>query len=64
MFYNKMRESYTLMCRDYIFKFKNWCKEHYNLKTVSTPEAQIESFHEDMDNQEEMEEKGEKEQEE
>jgi len=49
MFYNKMRERYTLMCRDYIQKYLNWCREKYNMKTVTTPEADVERFEEDME---------------
>ena len=48
VFYNKLRERYTLMCRDYINKYMNWCKENYNLKTVTTPEGRMDTFDEDM----------------
>jgi hypothetical protein len=47
MFYNKIRERYVQMCRDYINKYLNWCKEKHNLKTVTTPEAEIEEFEEE-----------------
>ena len=49
MFYNALREKYVLMCRDYIRKYMNWCKEKYNLKTVTTPEADVEAFEEEME---------------
>jgi hypothetical protein len=44
MFYNKLRERYTTICRDYIENFTNWCKENYGMKTVTTPEAVIEEM--------------------
>lgn len=49
VFYNKMREKYTLMCRDYINNYLNWCKEKYNMTTVTTPEATLESFESEME---------------
>jgi hypothetical protein len=48
IFYNKLRERYTHMCRDYINNYMSWCKENYNLKTVITPEAEMEEFEDDM----------------
>jgi hypothetical protein len=47
MFYNKIREMHIRMCRDYLEKFMNWCKENYNMRTVTTPEATIEELRED-----------------
>ncbi len=44
MFYNKLRERYTAMCRDYIDGFMNWCKENYNMRTVTTPDAMLEGM--------------------
>jgi hypothetical protein len=49
MFYNKLRERYTTMCRDYIENFMNWCKENYDMKTVTTPEAAIDELREEED---------------
>jgi len=47
LFYNKIRERYIIMCRDYIQKFLNWVKEKYNLRTVTTPEATLEELEEE-----------------
>ena len=47
MFYAKMRESYSNICRDYINNFINWCKEKYGMKTVTTPEASLEELAEE-----------------
>lgn len=44
MFYNKMREKYTDMCREYINNFMNWCKEKYGMKTVTTTESTLEEL--------------------
>lgn len=46
MFYNKLRERYVTMCRDYLERFMEWCKENYGMKTVTTPEATIEELRE------------------
>ena len=48
IFYNKLRENYTILCRDYINNFLNWCKEKYGMKTVSTPEATLEEVLEEQ----------------
>ncbi len=47
LFYNKLRERYVIICRDYLEKFMNSCKENYNMKTVTTPEAAIDELRED-----------------
>ncbi|UCD03154.1 MAG: hypothetical protein JSV63_00780 [Candidatus Aenigmatarchaeota archaeon] len=47
LFYNKIREMQIKLCRDYLEKFMNWCKENYGMKTVTTPEAVIEELKED-----------------
>lgn len=47
MFYNKLRERYIIMCRDYVENFMNWCKENYDMKTVTTPEAAMEEMREE-----------------
>jgi hypothetical protein len=52
LFYGKMRERYVIMCRNYIRNFMDWCKEHYNMKAVTTPEGRIEAFDEDLIEQE------------
>jgi hypothetical protein len=44
LFYNKLRENYTTTCRDYINKFLNWCKEKYDMKTVTTGEGTLEEM--------------------
>ena len=69
LFYNSVRERYIKMCRDYIQQFLNWCKEKYNLKTVTTPEGRLEMVDEEMNeieteeaNETGMEKEGEKEQ--
>jgi len=49
MFYSKLREKNIQMCREYINRYMNWCKEHYNLTTVTTPEAEMEEFEEEME---------------
>ncbi|MCD6496525.1 MAG: hypothetical protein J7K54_04610 [Candidatus Aenigmarchaeota archaeon] len=54
MFYNKLRERYTAMCRDYIENFTNWAKENYGMRTVTTPEAKIDELH-DQEWEEELE---------
>jgi len=56
MFYGKLRERYTVMCRDYIEGFMNWCKEKYGMKTVTTPEAAMEGIR-DEEWEEELKEK-------
>jgi hypothetical protein len=48
-FYNKLREKYTLMCRDYISSFLNWAKEKYGLRTAITAEAETKMFEEEME---------------
>ncbi len=47
IFYNKLRERQTIMCRDYIEKFMNWCKEKYGMKAVTTPESTIDEMRDD-----------------
>ncbi len=49
MFYSKLRNKYSEMCRDYINNYMNWVKEHYNLKTVKTAEDDRDLFKEDME---------------
>jgi hypothetical protein len=48
LFYAKLRDNYTRMCRDYINGFMNWCKEKYGMKTVTTPEATLEQVLEEQ----------------
>ncbi|MFH0956941.1 MAG: hypothetical protein V1813_03690 [Candidatus Aenigmatarchaeota archaeon] len=44
LFYNKIRDSYTVLCRDYLNNFLNWAKEKYGMRTVDTPEASLEEM--------------------
>ena len=48
LFYNSLREKYILMCREYVRRYMNWCKEKHNLMTVTTPEADVDAFEEQM----------------
>jgi hypothetical protein len=44
LFYNKIRDSYMILCRDYLNNFLNWGKEKYGMKTVDTAEASLEEM--------------------
>jgi len=48
IFYKKVREGYIQMCRNYIQAYLNWAKEKYNLKTVTTAEAEVANFEDDL----------------
>ncbi len=49
LFYNKLRESYTVMCRDYLNNFTNWCKEKYGMMVVTSPESTLEQILHDQE---------------